>query len=116
MFTFSRLLLALVLLSNLGCTTSVGISNQGFCGHMTAFDIRIGLKYCSAGDVEVEQSKEAMSKQTAEMLEEIIPQLVEAAVKAALASAGIGAIGDIISDYGDDDDEDESAQAERGNQ
>jgi hypothetical protein len=59
-------------------------------------DVRIGLTYCKAGDVEIEHSKEAASKQFMGMVEEVLPELIDSAVKAALASAGIGALGDIL--------------------
>jgi hypothetical protein len=96
----------------------MGISNKGFVWQSTLMDIRIGYKLGAAGDVQLEQGKEAMSPAVAEALEAIIPQLVEAAVKAALASAGIGAVGDLIDSdtvsdlFGDDDDDDENDEHE----
>ena len=88
-----RFLLALILTSSLGCMSSWAITNTGFCAHLSAFDVRIGLKYCDAGDAELEVSKEAISKQAAEMLEEVLPELIESAVRAALLASGVGAIG-----------------------
>jgi len=96
MSTYKRWLPALVLCSSLGCTHQMAISNTGFVWQSTLADIRIGYKLGVAGDAQLEQGKDAISRQAAEMIEEVLPELVEAAVKAALASAGVGAVGSLL--------------------
>lgn len=88
------LALGLVLIT--GCKYGLAISNQGFCLQGAAVDVRIGLTYCSAGDVELEHSKEASSEQFMKAAEEVLPQMIDAAVKAALACAGISAVGGLV--------------------
>ena len=93
MFTYRGLLLALVLCSSLGCKSGIAVSNKGFCAQWALVDVRIGLTYCNAGDVELTHDKEASSEQFMEMAEEVVPDMVNAAVRAALACAGIGVVG-----------------------
>ena len=106
---------SLILALSLGCTHQMAVSNKGFVWQSTLMDIRIGYKLGAAGDVQLEQGKEAISPAAAEMMEEVIPALVEAAVKAALTSTGLSVGGDLlekcdISDIFDkaQDDEDET--------
>lgn len=91
-----RVLCLLPICLVLGCSHQLGISNTGLVWQSTLMDIRIGYKLGVAGDVQLEQGKDAISPRAAEMLEEVVPALVEAAVKAALASAGISAAGSLL--------------------
>ena len=96
MSTFSRLLPVLVLCSSLGCSTQGAISSQGFVWQGHLLNLRVGYKLTTAADVQAEQGSEAMSKQTAALLEEVLPDLVASAVKAALLSAGVGGVGSLL--------------------
>jgi hypothetical protein len=92
-----RVICALLVLLLPGCAFQMAISNQGFAVLGTLADVRVGWKSSRAGDVEVEASKEQASEQFMEMVEETLPGVVDAAVKAALLSAGIGAAGALLS-------------------
>ena len=93
MSTFSRLLPALVLCTSFDCSHQMAISNKGFAWQAHLLNLRIGYKLVTAAGVQVEQGSEAMSEQMAEVL----PVIVEKAVKAALICAGIGAAGQLAS-------------------
>ena len=91
MFIASRLLLALTLTTS--CAFQTAIGQQGFVILGTLGDLRVGWKSSRAGNVEVEASKEQASEHFMEMVEEVLPEIVEGAVRAALLCAGVGAVG-----------------------
>ena len=99
-----RLCLLVLALSISGCAYQMATDAWGFKNSLiaTAFDPRISEKQATVDDdgVQTYADKHAMSKQFAEMLEEVLPGIVEQAVKAALASYGIGAISGAIGDWG----------------
>ena len=93
--------LSLILCS---CATQVAMDAWGLklAVGTTLADIRISEKLATVdGDgVQISSDKDAMSRELAETLQIVLPELVEAAVKAAIASAGIGAVGDLIEGFG----------------
>ena len=93
--------LSLILCS---CATQVAMDAWGLklAVGTTLADIRISEKLATVdGDgVQISSDKDAMSRELAETLQIVLPELVEAAVKAAIASAGIGAVGDILGGFG----------------
>jgi hypothetical protein len=93
-----RALVACVLLLSLpACRSTFAISNEGFCADMSIADIRISSSYCEAANVHTEKDKLAASERFLEMLEVVLPEIVDAAVKAALVAAGVGAAGGVVS-------------------
>ena len=82
-----------LILSSLGCAYRAGCAADGCAIAGELMDVRIGAKYVQAGSVVLEKDSEAVSPQAAKMIEEVLPELVEAAVKAALACAGVPVAG-----------------------
>jgi hypothetical protein len=83
----------LLALASSGCAYRAGCAADG-CGIAGELaDVRIGAKYVKAGSVVLEKDSRAMSPAFAKALEEVLPAIVEQAVRAALACAGIGAVG-----------------------
>ena len=80
-------ILSLILLPS--CAWRWAIAEDGMCIGGELLDIRIGMKTCDAGSVSTHKEGEAVSERGAELIE----KSVEAAVRAALACAGIGAAG-----------------------
>jgi hypothetical protein len=83
------------------CKYGLAISGEGMCLQGALADVRIGLTYCSAGNpktngVELEHSKEASSKHFMGMIEETVPGMVDAGIKAYMASTGISALGSAL--------------------
>ena len=72
---------ALLLLLPLGCSFGIGVSNKGFAAYWTLLDLRIGYKTANAGDVELTSDKAAMSKQQADMWQEMVPDIAAAVVE-----------------------------------
>lgn len=95
MSTYSRFLPILLLLLP-SCAWRMGIASDGFCVGGELADIRIGARYCRAGSVQVAKDLTAMSPQATAMLEEVLPDMVDAAVQAALQCLGVGAGGKIV--------------------
>jgi len=84
--------LALLLVPLLGCSLQMGITSKGAAFQGTLADVRVGWKLGEAGDVHLEQSKEPISEDFAEVL----PELVQEAVRVGLACAGLGAAASLV--------------------
>lgn len=86
-----------ILLIIQGCSTQIAGDLWGakIALGSTIADPRISEKLATvdAEGVQVAADKHAMSKQFAEMIEEVLPVIVEQAVRAAIISVGIGAVG-----------------------
>ena len=96
-----------ILLIIQGCSTQVAGDLWGakIAVGSTIADPRISEKLATvdAEGVQVAADKHAMSEQFAKMIETTLPLIVEQAVKAALISAGIGAVGNALDGISWDD-------------
>jgi hypothetical protein len=90
------ILAVLVASSSLGCAYRAGCAADGCAIAGELADVRIGGKYVTAGSVELEKTSDAASEQFMGMIEEVLPELVSAAVRAALACAGIATVGEVL--------------------
>lgn len=85
-----------ILLSSVGCAYRAGCAADGCAIAGELADVRIGAKHVQAGGVVLDKDSQAMSPAFAEALEEVLPAIVEQAVRAALACAGVGAVGAVV--------------------
>jgi hypothetical protein len=77
--------LSLISLLSTSCASGWAITNKGFAAHLSIFDLRRKIVSAEASDAKVGVEKQAISEEFAEAL----PDIVQMAVRAALACAGL---------------------------
>lgn len=89
----SRLLaVALVAAAGLGCAAGIAIGRDGVAARWELFDVRVGYKSASAGEVTSKADKRPMSDNALEFGEKVAPIVAEAAARGA-AEGALGSAG-----------------------